>query len=464
MTWTLFASQTSPTLPTLDANLGYLGAMSITPCTAVGTNALTVTQGTNLPTQAGLVQSMCFSWICPNTNTSAATATIGTFPSLNIYKDSEAGPVVLTGGEMVAKCLVTVQYDAALNVGAGGYHMLSNPVPIGANVAALGNGFANKLRNAPLDIWQRGTAFTIATTGVSYTADGFLVGPTGASCTVSQVAGRLLTANSIKILGGASMTDTFIKQRIEGSVAGPLNSQVCTFQAYLYNSTGGAVVPTLTIKHATALDNWGATVTDVNTVSMVSCPNAAWTQIAYTFTANSVSSNGIEALVDFGAALNLGANYVQLCELDLRATPGWPSGQIPTLNYVPELRPLTIENDVNQRYLPGFNTPTTNAVNGPLGFGGAATPSTAGIVLDFYTPARIAPTSVIATGAASTFSLYSMAAAATALTSGPTYNTASLRGAFVTVQTAGASLTSNAPYYLTANTSTSNILFGGAEL
>jgi hypothetical protein len=200
-----------------------------------------------------------------------------------------------------------------------------------------------------MDIWQRGTSALTATTAGAYTADGWIVLPTGASVTAAQATGRSLTVNSFQVTGAASVTDLIVKQRIESYTSAPMTSQQVTFQAWVFNSTGGSITPTLTVKHPTAADNYTGTATDVSAVSLQPCGNAAWTQISYTFAASSSSAFGMEVGIDFGNNFSSGAKSIQITECDLRVTPGVPSG----LNYappVPQFRPIHEELVFCQRY------------------------------------------------------------------------------------------------------------------
>jgi len=260
-------------------------------------------------------------------------------------------------------------------------------------------GLINKLRNGTMDIWQRGTASITVTTAGAYTADGWIVVPTGASCTVAQASGRTsgLTANSLKITGATSVTDGLIKQRIESSIAAALAGLTVTVQAQIFNNTGGSITPTLTVKHAGSADNWSSPTTDVNAVSLQACANSAWTLVAYTFAASSSSGNGLEVTIDFGNNLSAGTKSVQITECDLRATPNLATG----LNAYPppaELRPIWSELAYCQRYffstygngVAATGTATRlGLVSAPTG-GGAATASGSAIL--FPVAMRAAPT------------------------------------------------------------------------
>jgi Major tropism determinant N-terminal domain len=213
----------------------------------------------------------------------------------------------------------------------------------------LPGGGLNKFRNASMDVWQRGAAaMSVSTTG-AYTADGWIVVPTGASCGAQAGAGRALSVNSLQVYGGAGVTDVVVKQRIESYVAAPLSGQPVTVQAQVYNNTGGAIAPTLTVKHAGAADNWSTSTTDVSAVALQSCAAGAWTKIAYTFNASASSAAGLEIAFDFGNNFAAGANSIELTEFDIRATPGVATGQNANPP-PPELRPLPQELLFCQRY------------------------------------------------------------------------------------------------------------------
>jgi hypothetical protein len=231
----------------------------------------------------------------------------------------------------------------------------------GLKIAALGStvsiggpgGLVNRFRNGTMDVWQRGTSSLTATTSGNYAADGWIVLPTGASVTCSQVTNNrtgALSLYALKMLGATSVTDVIVKQRIESYVAAPLAGQVVTVQAEVYNSTGGSITPTLTVKHATSQDSWGSSTTDASAVNLQACANAAWTKVAYSFTASSSSGNGLEVAFDFGNNFGSGSNYVYIAELDIRVTPGAAGGATNSSPPPPELRPIFAEQPFCQRY------------------------------------------------------------------------------------------------------------------
>lgn len=137
---TQFENNLTNPLQALDVNFTTFGALVPIPCGISGTNTLVLTQNAAglvpTPTIQGYSTDMLFVGIAASTNTGSTTATVGSTGTLNVYKDTIAGPVLLSGGEIVANNAISLRYDAALNSGAGGFHLSSSTassagVPIG---------------------------------------------------------------------------------------------------------------------------------------------------------------------------------------------------------------------------------------------------------------------------------------------------------------------------------------------
>ncbi len=127
---TAFANNTTNQLAALDANTATLSAAAPIPCSSSGTNTVVLTQNTgalipSIPITA-YSQNMLFTAVCVGTNTGSVTAAVGALSALNVYKDSSAGPALLTGGEIIINNAFSLLYDAALNSGAGGFHLTSS--------------------------------------------------------------------------------------------------------------------------------------------------------------------------------------------------------------------------------------------------------------------------------------------------------------------------------------------------
>jgi hypothetical protein len=277
----------------------------------------------------------------------------------------------------------------------------------GLNISASGStisiggpgGMVNKFRNGTMDVWQRGTSpsLTAGTSGSQYTADGWQVNWTASASAVpaiSQGSGRLLTKNSLEVTGAANITDVQVQQRIESLVAAAFCSQIVTVQAQIYNNTGGSITPALTVKRPSTQDGWSGTInTDVNAVSLQACANGAWTQVAYTFSANSGVYNGLEIIFDFGNNLSSSGKDIQITECDIRVTPGAATG-LNSSPPPPELRPVSSELPFCLRY---FFTFGGSASYERVGLGQALGANSANIFLQFPAPMRAAPSMTVPT-------------------------------------------------------------------
>lgn len=126
MAWITFAALTTVPLSDLDENFTQLAVQSVNPCAVAGTNTLTLTllSPSNQPPVAAYADYLALSAVAALTNTGAVTAQLGSLAALPVYKDTNSGPAALVGGEIVAGNLFILVYDAALNSGAGGFHLV----------------------------------------------------------------------------------------------------------------------------------------------------------------------------------------------------------------------------------------------------------------------------------------------------------------------------------------------------
>ena len=138
-TITQFANNTAPALPDLDNNFNAAFLLTPVPCTIAGTNTLVFTQNAAGQAASGTIAAYAnglqVCGIVAVTNTGAVTARLGALAAINVYKDTAAGPVALTGNEMVALNSVTLRYDSSLNTNAGGWHLISNTEITGNTVS-----------------------------------------------------------------------------------------------------------------------------------------------------------------------------------------------------------------------------------------------------------------------------------------------------------------------------------------
>ena len=179
MTFNLFANVTVAQTPWLDQNFAAISQAATNPCTASGTNAITLTLSANLPAVPSYANYQAYSFIASASNTGATTANVGTLGSRNVYKDTSQGPQALVSGDITQNNVYTLIYDSALNSGSGGFHIrsgagayLSSPV-VKASAVALTTGTVASVAALSLppgdwDVWFEG-AFTGGTnTTISY--------------------------------------------------------------------------------------------------------------------------------------------------------------------------------------------------------------------------------------------------------------------------------------------------------
>jgi hypothetical protein len=191
----------------------------------------------------------------------------------------------------------------------------------------------------------------IPTTG-AYTADGWIVTPSGTPCSIARASNNRSGANTLyglQLNGATSVTDIQLAQRIESYIAAALAGKTVTVQAQVYNNTGGSITPTLTTKYAGSQDNWGSSTTDLSATNLQACANGAWTQVSYTLPVSASAAKGYEAIFDFGNNFGSTSDYVIVTELDIRVTAGVATG-LNSNPPPPELRPIATELAFCQRY------------------------------------------------------------------------------------------------------------------
>lgn len=121
-----FGPLAAATMSQLDQNFAAVGALGILPGTVGGTNALTFTPLTNVPTIAAYYDFMRIGGVIATNNSGAVTARWSGLAFKNVYIDTASGPVALTAANsLVDNNYVTLAYDSALDSGTGGWHLVS---------------------------------------------------------------------------------------------------------------------------------------------------------------------------------------------------------------------------------------------------------------------------------------------------------------------------------------------------
>lgn len=146
MAWgTVFANLTAGNQPLsiIDAMFNQVAQLVATPCTASGTNAITLSPQSNAPTITGYTNLQMFRFVAANTSTGAITAQFASLASLNVYIKDGVSPA--GANNIIAGREYMLIYASALNGGAGGFY-LEDPGAIASgtfNVSQGGTGLAS---------------------------------------------------------------------------------------------------------------------------------------------------------------------------------------------------------------------------------------------------------------------------------------------------------------------------------
>jgi len=90
----------------------------VVPCTAAGTNVITLTPTLHAEGARTYADHMVFAAVAANTTTGLATGKVGTLATIKVYKTD--GAAQATTGDIVADSLYLFVYNSALDGGAGG--------------------------------------------------------------------------------------------------------------------------------------------------------------------------------------------------------------------------------------------------------------------------------------------------------------------------------------------------------
>jgi hypothetical protein len=261
-------------------------------------------------------------------------------PYLPLAGGTLSGPLTLAGNPTVPLGSATKQY-----VDAG-------------DLLNSAGGFINKFRNGAFTIWQRGVGPISIAAGLNgYTADGWIVAPTGAAAGVG-LGGRMSGAysrSSFIIAGASGLTGCFVQHRIESYVASPLAGRTCTFQCRVLNNMANPVTLVLSTQIMNTPDVAAPNTGDLPPTSLQTIAAGAIGVVALTFNVGANAANGYIVNLNYGASLNAATGNIVITDCDLRATPGIPVG----LNAnppVPEMRDVVTDALFCLRYfwaLPG---------------------------------------------------------------------------------------------------------------
>lgn len=184
----------------------------------------------------------------------------------------------------------------------------------------------NAIRNGSMSIAQRGTSGTITASTPGYTLDGWIVDSVGANTAWSQVYYGPSKGFNLKLVPAGTLTDLYVKQRIESTQMSQVGYQNQTFQALITNNTGASITPTLALNVPTAADNYGSVTQILAPTNLQTIANGASAVVSYTFSGLSTAdANGLEVILDFSSSVPSGGN-VLITNVDVSPTPAYTTG------------------------------------------------------------------------------------------------------------------------------------------
>lgn len=282
---------------------------------------------------------------------------------------------------------------------------------------AMGSSFLrNRLINGNMYAAQRATSATVtagttvptATTGYPC-VDRWFVYSTGANVTAAQVAGTAPVKNLLRVTGAASVTAVGVGQRIEQLNSYDLAGQTCTLSVSIANSVLTTV--TWTASYATTANAFGTIGTATKT--QIATGTFTVTSTLTRYTANisvpSAATTGIEILFTVGAQTS---GTWDISEVQFE--PGSIATPFERKLYQQQLQDC-------YRYYFKFQA---GAIGDQFGSGGTTTTTSCGTFLSFPTPMWVAPTTIVTTGTATDYSIFSGNAVITVCNAVPTFASA----------------------------------------
>ena len=317
--------------------------------------------------------------------------------------------------------------------------------------------YKNRLINGSMNVWQRGTSFSVTTSGV-YTADRWVFeNANGNTMSVTQ------QSNSSQLYGsGLYYIQATVPSILSGSAGQYFIQMYQTIEAInIADCAGGNVTLSFTASvssssgspqiwifagYPSAMDNWtSASYPQVGTLT----PSATPTRYTVTIPLSSVYRNGLRLYIGVRSSVATAINSVNFSIGEIQLEKGVTATSF-------DYRPYGTELALCQRYLPAI----TGAGNW-LGFGIGSGTTLAYFTYTFPVQPRVAPTG-ITVSAASQFNVTDIVGVNTPAST-IAFGNAGLQTSLLSA-TLASGITSARPVSLVSTVAASQILWTGCEL
>lgn len=262
-----------------DQSLADVGLLGTIPCTASGTNIITLTPNASAfaPTILTYSNYLAFSFVAVNTSTGMVTAKVGSLGALNVYLAD--GVTQATTGNVLINALYTITYASNLNSGAGGFYIDSgtDAAPNSVNTAAIQDNavtFAKFQQVTGLSvIGVTGTA-TANVAAITGTANQFLgVNSAGNALAFRTMSGDATLASGVLTIANNAVTYAKFQQVAASSLVGNATGVLATATDITLGATltfSAAVLRTTAITGdvTASANSFATTVAAINGVTL----------------------------------------------------------------------------------------------------------------------------------------------------------------------------------------------------